>query len=388
MILILANVVQAQPSFTGPIEIADVGSSHLIIGDMNGDATPDILLGATVIAVNRIADITSFTLIDTQATFGGVSDAVADVDGRDGEDIVSAGGGVFLALNQGLSTPTFQSIQLWNRNEQYGIAAGDLNGDETIDIVAAGSTLSTFQHWMAVFENQETSPPTFLRHDLPDTEVSQRFVAVADLNQDNQLDIIASSDGLLTWRENRTTQTLTFDKHLINLSPLPVGYFQQPVPVDFDADGDLDILVNTKAQVLWYENVIPATPAFERYAIYFDGTGNPNQPFQDFNVIRTKPLDFDLDGDMDVVLTGRKLVILENAGDNITFIPHELQTPEIIQSFSVDTGDLNGDGYPDIVVSFEKVGGGAVAIYINRFGEPVTAARDWNLYTFRRESIR
>jgi hypothetical protein len=384
-IFVSATTGWTQPLFSGPIIITDAGASDdLIVVDMNEDGLNDVILSTSRIAVNRWDEVTTFGLLPTQISLGSLDIDVGDIDGQNGKDLVWDGSGIFIGFNQSLTTPTFAQVRIWDRPQQSGVAIGDLNNDGALDIVATGSTGPfTFTHWVAVFENQETSPSSFIRHDLSDSEFSQRYCAVADLNNDGKPDIITTSDVVLAWRENLTTETMNFRKDIITSSTLPTYYFQKPVPVDFDGDGDMDILVNTKAEVLWLENLDATSPTFVRHEIYLDLTGDPAQPFMDYNIRRCKPLDFDLDGDMDVVVTGRNLLVLENVGDNLTFVPRPISTPaDDGLTIAVDVGDLNDDGFPDLVVSFlqPSTAIGLVVLYLNRFSVGSALAAEWTLY--------
>jgi hypothetical protein len=384
VIVIQAGLAWGDPSFSGPLAIDAFGPADIVIDDITQDGSGDLVYGGNL-AVNNWDALSTFTLIPTGVTLSGDSIDIGQIDNRNSVDIVSTiYEGLYLAEDLGTSSPMFQRTALWGRLGQYGCAIGDFDNDGWNDIVATGSRFPpTLTQWVSVFENQGTSPTSFVRNDLDGAVTFQRYVAVADLNNDNKPDIITTSDFLLECRWNVTVDALAFDKDLVTSSTDPPYHFQKPVPVDFDHDGDVDILVNTRAEVMWLENLDPTSPTFARHVLYTDTTGDPISQFGNINIIRCKPLDFDLDGDMDIVATGRQLVVLENTGDNLIFIPHLIPTPPAVDyTYAVDAGDLNGDGYPDLAVSYHRMVApeGMVVVYLNRFPLGPASAADWQLY--------
>jgi hypothetical protein len=380
-LFLIATPGWAQPVFSDPISVYDKGGSDLVIIDINNDERQDFLIGPTLVAVNHLDEFSTFTVFPTGITLGSFTVDVADIDGQNGKDIVWAGGHTYMGLNLGLTTPAFEQIAVWERPGQIGVVAADLNGDGAIDLVATGSTGPfTITQWVAVLENEATSPTSFTINELPDADSFQHYAVVAEVNDDDRPDIVTTSDAYLAWRENLTTEPLTFSKMTITSSTY---YFQEPVAADFDFDGDVDILVNSNAEMMWLENLDPSSPTFLRHVVYVDLAGDPTDKFSDFSIWRCKPLDFDLDEDMDIVLTGRQLLILENMGDDVSFTTHPLSVPQDVGvRTDLDVGDLNNDGYPDIVVSFtrESPANNSTVIYLNRFPSQLTQTSDWHVY--------
>lgn len=121
------------------------------------------------------------------------------------------------------------------------VAAGDVNGDGTLDVVTAGAVvavqlgtlLGATQYFVA------TAPDTL---QLPSLALA-RDVRLADLNGDNRPELLVlSTDGTFSVFENtsRTSPTL--------YNPVPLQYLTGVDPAlirvaDADNDGDLDILI-------------------------------------------------------------------------------------------------------------------------------------------------
>lgn len=382
LLFMLAIHGWTEPLFEDPLIVHDRASSMILIEDIDSDGWADILLHPTLIALNNLNETTTFTLSPTQLTGGSAGFTLAEIDGHDGKDIAWIGSGVSVAYNQGLTTPTFSNTQeIWDRDYQRGIAAGDLTNDSVIDIVVSGHAgTPPFGEWVSIFENQGTSPTSFVRHDLVDPETGQTRVDIGDLNNDGKPDIITTGFALLVWRENTTTETMSFTKRIIATTPY---FFHQPKAVDFDNDDDLDILVNSKAELIWFENLDPTNPDFEPHEIYIDLSGDPTQLYSSPNIADYDVLDFDQDGDWDLVVAGRRLVLLENTGDDVTFSPQIIMTPTDVELIvSVAAGDLDLDGYPDLAVAFSRIqpANGSIVVYMNQFATEPNGSEQWNQY--------
>jgi hypothetical protein len=171
-------------------------------------------------------------------------------------------------------------------------------------------------------------------------------LAIADLDRDGRLDVIVCEGRLnqLSWI--RQTGKLEFTEGVIGQ---PV---QAPVhvePIDFDGDGDLDLLVasmgvvfpnNQKiGAILWLEQTAPGV--FVNHVIADKVE----------RVTDVRAADLDGDGDLDLVVAQfgyeqGKVIWMENIGGG-TFAPRTLLG--LSGAIHAPIADLTGDGRPDVV---------------------------------------
>jgi hypothetical protein len=173
------------------------------------------------------------------------------------------------------------------------------------------------------------------------------IVAVADLDQDGDADVIAEGGGFLRWFENSGTQT--YVSRTVDAS---FGTAATVRAVDLDQDGDVDLLAAAGSLIAWYENNGQQT--------FTERTINGSAPTARSAVA----VDMEGDGDLDVLAASagdQTLAWYENNGQQ-TFTAHAIST-EAANIRSADAADMDGDGDVDVVAGFTS--GGAVAWYEN-----------------------
>ncbi len=158
-----------------------------------------------------------------------------------------------------------------------------------------------------------------------------------DFDIDGDMDILGVSirDNQLAWWENSVeSDNLTFTKHIIADDVIGASWIRA---TDMDLDGDLDIIATAYEadELAWWEN---DAMSFIKHPIAteYDGAGSINAA------------DLDLDGDIDLVSTsvlGGNVDWWENTGQNTPiFIRHRLTSNFSGAKFSyIDDFDLDGD---------------------------------------------
>ncbi|MCD4814526.1 T9SS type A sorting domain-containing protein [bacterium] len=262
------------------------------VGDMDGDNDIDIVVGGRRIvggygSSNWLENDGSenftlrlFPIIESAVLNIIVSDI--DLDG-DLDVIYQAWNEADLKIfvNNGTGYFTRDNIPLGNRRP-FCFDTGDMDNDGDIDVVAGAVDVEEIiiGEYLASIDNY--TPRVVDTNFIDPTDV-----VVVDLDQDNDMDILATSEGLdqVVWYENNLS--MSFTKHVITSN---FDGAQAVVAVDMDGDSDLDVLACAKVanDIIWWEN---------------DGSENFTQHVIDDNyggILDVLAADLDGDGDPDV----------------------------------------------------------------------------------------
>ena len=332
--------------------LTGVENSTAVWGDYDNDGDLDILLagydGASITKLYRNDDSDTFTEVAT--TLLGVQNgftAWGDYDNDGDLDILLAGdtgsgniarvyrndGGAFTDISAGLTGVS-------------GIPGdwGDYDNDGDLDILLAGNTGS--EYTTKVYRNDGGGTFTAFAIDLVGAVDSR--TSWEDYDNDGNLDIIAPREaGSLNWSLYYNSQG-TFYR---TVRRLQVSRFDVPKMFwgDYDNDGDLDIAMT--GQISDFDE----GSIFNNDRGFFINTG-----FLDLCEVKNAWAawgDYDNDGDLDLLLTGRQVsyprdritnVYRNNGDDTFTDIGAGLPGGEY---GSAAWGDYDNDGDLDILLT-------------------------------------
>lgn len=256
--------------------------------------------------------------------------------------------GIFfpLSLNQGQAAEDFVITGL-PRPVQF--TTGDLNEDQKTDLLICG--FGNHRGQLAWYDNYDMDKVHVLSN-----HPGARKAMLRDLNGDGHLDILALmaqaweklvvyyNDGSGNFRE----------KTLLEF-PAVYGssYFDL---VDFNQDGHADILLTNGDN--WDYSTLDKP--YHGLRIYLNDGSNQFRPayfFPMYGCSEARAVDFDRDGDLDIAAIafyndqirnpGKSFVYLENDGQ-LDFTAFYMNETDRGAWLTMDTGDFNQDGFPDI----------------------------------------
>ena len=223
-------------------------------------------------------------------------------------------------------------------------------------------------------------------------------VAVADLNGDGYLDVIAACElAHLIYLQNPGASARTSRWERI-IPPIAAdrGSYIRVFFADLDGDGRPEVVAANKGA----QSPDPETAGLDPIS-WFEVTGDPLAPSSWIEhelarvqiPINSQPVDLDGDGDLDVVGGSRgerRILWFENTdGSETRFVEHAIEiertplssgrqgqssTPAQVTGFNLDFADLSADGKLDIVI----VESGNNLVWLE---QPLRPAESWMLHT-------
>jgi hypothetical protein len=339
---------QSQVTFSSDYSL---GSYGIILSDFNNDTYLDI--AATFNSDSTVGillgcgngSFTSMMNYSTGYIAGPVGIAVGDFNNDGRSDIVVAN---FIICNVGVllgyGNGSFDAIipySTGNASSPAAVAVGDFNNDDRLDIVVANSNSSNVGVLLGYGNGSFSALMTY------STEIgsSPWAVTVIDLDIDGQLDIIvanylgADSISIFFGYGNGSFQ---------NQLAYSTGYQSWPIDVtvgDFNSDNQLDIAI-----ALNNENNVGillgnGNRKFSNITIYSTGSGS--KPYS------VRVSDFNNDNHLDIAVNNRgisNIVVLFGFGDGTFLLGTAYSTGSGSQPHGLAIGDLNKDGRLDIVV--------------------------------------
>lgn len=408
------------------------GPSAVLATDLNHDGYPDIVVACTAAKTVQVFLNTGAggfgTGISYVITGSPVALVAGDFVGNGHIDIAAAqSGGNVAILTNTTGNGTLATTYATASGTLSGIAAGDFNKDGYLDLAVSDSANNTVH----VLTNSGSG--TFTQHGTYSTGTGSKpsGIVAADFNNDGNIDVATSNSGTntatvllgngtgtLTAQTPQATGTdpiaivttdvnsdgnpdvVAFDELSASSGAVVVllgngdGTLQpaqtssqsflpgtHPVVADFNRDGKPDLALTQQGNQLasvMLNNTLPTQyPDGRSFAAYNPLTvGNGN--FADG--IATG--DFNKDGNLDIAvsyLQDNDVQVLLNAGGGS--FSSAGTYPVGNQPYWIASGDLNGDGYPDLVTANTNVSGatGTISVLLNNKNGTFAAAASYTV---------
>jgi PKD repeat protein len=356
LILTIGSFVYAQIPFYRQ-EVANNFDrvAGLCAADLDNDGRNDII-GAAINS-NEVAwwcnsggNPIAWTKQTVDNNFGGaITVVVADIDGDSNKDIVAAAANVGVVAwfhnNGGNPIVWTKQIIAQNFTDAHGIKVCDLDNDGDLDVIATAAGLNKIS-W---FENSSTSGDgsEWIEHVIAIGFNYTQSVDAADFDNDGRLDIVAAAGqgNEVAWWRNEGGQPPTWTKNTIEAN---FTFAHCVVAKDVDNDGKVD--------------VIGAAYTLGQIALWKNRGGNPivwtkqviDQNFS--GALTVCVSDIDMDGKLDVVgaasAAGEIAWWRNNGGSTISWSKFRIDT--LRSAWPVATSDLDGDGDLDVLAGSES----------------------------------
>jgi len=366
-----ANFLPASTYYTGGGDVSSV-----IVADLDGDGTPDIVVANWGGQANGDGSVAVF-LGNGDGTFqpasvydaGGkysTSVVVADVNGDGKPDLIVASGSSSCCQSTGVvgillgnGNGTFQPVVTYSTAAYgfNGLAVADLNGDGKPDLIVASSCLVNSPTCpgdgavSVLLGNGDGTFGTAVVYDSGGSGTSS--VVVADLAGNSIPDVIVLSPlgsggvgdgvvGVLLGNGNGTLQNvMAYDTGTFYTSNLAVATLIPGGTPDIITAGFFDQLIGGKTYA-----------GFAFKVMLNNGSGGfPTDGFYPTDeVISLIVADVNNDGIPDLVMSSTDVLVYLGKGDGTFPLGPTSITPAGGALSSLAVADINGDGKPDVVV--------------------------------------
>jgi hypothetical protein len=275
-----------------------------------------------------------------------------DIDGDGDNDLVGAGRQASDIIWVENTNGEFTSWSTHFVDQDFTSASwvhtDDVDGDGHLDVVCAGG--NNINWW----ENSDGSGTAWVEHVVDDDYSAARVAKTVDFDFDGDVDVIGGcgigTTDDMAWYENLDGLGLTWEKHDVSGAFL---FLTSASAADMDGDGDLDMLGSATGLlydgIYWAENLDGSGTSWTDHELYSG---------QYEYVTGTCPVDFDQDGDMDVLGTGnhdfstKNVMWWENLNGVGTAWLQHIIGPNY-EGTMINAADVNGDERPDAVCAGE-----------------------------------
>ncbi len=307
-----------------PMNMEPLNRGDFAVGDYNNDQKLDIINSGAIQALGLTKGATNIYKSNGAFSFDLLQDQVLD--------------------------SVFQSANIW----------GDFNNDGLLDIVISGwlnGPLSTSMYF-------NDGNGQFVQNQQMDFEdLGYGDLAMGDLDNDGDLDLVNvgfASTGArksIIYINNSDSTFNILDNVLIGLDVGSVAL------ADYDLDGDLDILISGSTGSIINE-------IDEAFTLLYQNTDGQFEVTNEFEPIKNGKanwIDYNVDGSPDIILSGYNgtevvsKLYLNDGNEEASFSESDLIFDALAPA-AIAVGDLNSDGYPDMIHSSS---GSVVNVYIN-----------------------
>jgi hypothetical protein len=290
----------------------------------------------------------------------------ADIDGDGKPDIVLPDlGSKAVAIFRNTSTntisfaPRVEATSAW---VPISIEAGDLDGDGKVDLIAGteGDTISLLRN-LSTPGNVSFAP----KIDLPTPLTGFISVTLGDVDGDGRLDIAArtGTSGTAASVTVYLNKSVPGNLNFANPVTYPIGSNGTSLTwiclEDLDGDHKPEIITNGSGITVFKNNCTPGNLSFPSSSFVIAANSFP---------ITISANDIDGDGKKDIIASSNTYTISVYRNTSTTgtfsFMPFTVYT-SLGGVHDIKTGDLDGDGKPELVYS--QGAGGSDSSYLNRF---------------------
>ena len=287
---------------------------------------------------------------------------LADVNGDGHLDLVTGweeGGKVRVCLNPGSKNAKkrWQSVTVGKVRSPEDAVFADLDNDGAVDVVSCceGKTRNVFIHWAPKNKENYLKESAWKTESFPVIEklkLAWMYCVPMQVDGKHGIDLIIGGKGgkaQLGWLEApKNPRSLSEWKwHPIN----PVGWVMSLRTMDVDHDGDHDIIVTdrkgSRRGCRWLENPGVGKAQSQPWKSHALGAMGEEVMFLDL-------ADVDKDGQLDVIVPTytRKLFYLRRKGKSMEWESNKWNYPEVSGTGkAVRLGDIDLDGRLDVVLT-------------------------------------
>lgn len=261
---------------------------------------------------------------------------------------------------------------LYHKLSQTGpaVAIGDVDGNGTDDIYLGGAMNASGKLFL------QNPPGSFIETSVSDF-VNDRIhedvsALLLDVDRDGDLDLFVGSGG----NERPASDAAYVDRLYMNDGTGNFARAKDALPearnsnscvsaFDFDGDGDLDLFVGSRSVPAKY----PVSPAQQLLrndgGRFVDATDQWSKDLRFVGMITdAESADLDLDGSPELVLAGdwMPITVFSKRNGRLVNVTKELGLNEQLGWWcSVAIGDLDGDGYPEVIAGNRGLNSGLKA---------------------------